>query len=60
MRTPSSSPHVPAAKPIFKGAGVTKSDEGFVMLNSPMTCMGFVEACRALRFWKRESREEVR
>ena len=46
--------HVPAAKPLFQGAGVTKADPGFVTLNSPADAQGFVEACRALRFWDRE------
>jgi catalase len=48
--------HIPAAKPIFQAAGVTKSDKGFVMLNGPGEAMGFVEACRALRFWDREAK----
>lgn len=46
--------HVPAAKALLKGAGITKTDKGFVPLNGPGEAAGFVKTCRALRFWDRD------
>ncbi|HEY4250918.1 MAG TPA: catalase [Roseomonas sp.] len=46
--------HSPAAKAIFKGAGIARTDKGFLPLEAPADARGFVEACCALRFWSRE------
>jgi catalase len=45
---------VPTAQPIFRKAGLTRSDKGFVTLNGAGDAQGFVAACRSLRFWDRE------
>jgi len=42
------------AKPLFEKAGVTDLDKGFVALKAAADAQGFVETCRALRFWDRE------
>ena len=47
-----------AAAPLFEKAGVAGAlDEGFIPLNSPADCDGFVAACRKLRFWDRAHAE---
>ncbi len=45
---------VPTAQPIFRKAGLTKADKGFVNLNGPGDVPGFIEACRALVLRDRE------
>lgn len=45
-----------AAAPLLEKAGVTL-DEGFVPLNKPGDCDGFVATCRKLRFWDRTPAE---
>jgi catalase len=45
-----------AAKALFQAAGVqNKTDEGFVALKDERDGARFIKACRALRFWDRES-----
>jgi catalase len=44
------------AKPLFDKAGVTDMDEGFVALKGAADARRFIEACRALRFWQRETK----
>jgi catalase len=47
--------HAPAAKPLFKKAGVAESmDGGFIALKNGGDAAKFVAACRKLRFWDRE------
>ena len=46
--------YVEAAMPLLAKAGVDDSrDEGFIALNGPDDCAGFIEACRKLRYWAR-------
>ena len=47
--------HGNAAVKLFETAGV-KPDKGFVALNKASDAQAFVVACRALRFWDRESK----
>jgi catalase len=43
------------AEPIFAAAGIAEDlDEACLPLGKPADAMGFIEACRALRFWPRE------
>ena len=46
--------HTPAAKALFEKAGIDKSDEGVVLLQSPQDVPAFLSACGALRIWDRE------
>jgi catalase len=44
------------ATPLLQKAGVDpKADEGLVALDDPKSVAGFVESCRKLRLWARES-----
>jgi catalase len=48
--------YVEAALPLFAKAGVDESrDDGFIHLEGPEGCAGFIAACRQLRFWAREA-----
>ncbi len=50
--------YVEAALPLIQQAGVgTDLDGGFVAIEGPEDCSGFVSACRNLRFWEREAEE---
>ncbi len=50
--------YIGAAVPLLEKAGVAGSlDEGFLLLNAPTDCDGFVAACRKLRFWDRAAAE---
>ncbi|MGE0684291.1 MAG: catalase [Candidatus Binatia bacterium] len=45
-----------AAVPLFAKAGLpAHPDEGFILLTSKNECSGFVEGCRQLRYWARET-----
>ena len=45
----------PDASGLIEAAGVaSKKDDGFVDVSDAAGAKGFVETCRALRFWKRE------
>jgi catalase len=51
--------YVETAEPLFAKAGVDMgADDGMVALNGKEACEGFVEACRAVRFWDRADRAE--
>jgi catalase len=43
-----------AAMPLLQKAGVTEPDGGCVAMDAPADAERFIEACRAVRFWKRE------
>jgi len=46
---------VSAALPLFKKVGIAEDlDEGFIELASPKSVKLFLNACRDLRYWKRE------
>jgi catalase len=48
--------HVQAAQPLLESAGVARMlDAGFVALGAAGTAKKFIETCRALRFWERET-----
>lgn len=47
--------HVAAAKPLLDKAGV-EPDEGVIAVSNAADLKGFVETCRKLRLWERESR----
>ncbi len=48
--------YVEAAVPLFGKAGVPENlDDGFFMLTGADACTQFLTACRALRFWDRET-----
>lgn len=40
---------------LFRAAGVTEFDDGFVALSGPDDAKSFVKTCKALRFWDRVS-----
>jgi catalase len=46
----------PGARPLLDRLGDGDPlDDGFVELDGPSSCAAFVERCRALRYWERES-----
>ena len=46
----------PGAVPLLEKAGVDpEADEGMIGLDGPKTIAGFVESCRKLRLWSRET-----
>lgn len=46
--------YVDAARPLLQKAGVPENlDQGFIVLNGENGCIGFLTACRQLRFWDR-------
>jgi len=48
--------YVETAKPLFQKAGLTEMDEGFVALAGAKDVTAFLSACRAVRYWARESK----
>lgn len=45
------------AVPLLKKAGVDpEADEGLISFDGPASIKGFIESCRKLRLWRRESR----
>jgi catalase len=48
--------HTAAARPLLEKAGIAPArDSGLVELNEPGDAAIFVQACRQLRFWERET-----
>ena len=47
--------YAPAAKTLFAKAGLTEMDDGFVGLAAPGDVGKFLAACRAMRYWARET-----
>jgi catalase len=48
--------YVEAASPLLAKAGVSESrDDGFIRLEGSKACTAFIQKCRQLRFWARES-----
>jgi catalase len=46
-----------AAAPLFGKVGVSESrDAGFIALKKPQDCSAFIQACRQLRYWERETK----
>jgi catalase len=44
------------ATPLLQKAGIDPdADEGLIALDDPKSINGFIESCRKLRFWARES-----
>lgn len=48
--------HVEAVQPLFDKAGI-EPDEGVILLSKAGDAQGFVETCRKLRLWERETGE---
>ncbi len=52
--------HVEAARPLIEAAGVAEMiDDGYVTLDTTGDPSAFITACRALRYWERESQREL-
>jgi catalase len=43
------------ALPLFKSAGVTAMDDGFIALKTAADAKTFIQKCRELRFWTRDT-----
>ncbi|WP_447987002.1 catalase [Nitrospira sp. Nam74] len=48
--------YVEATSPLFTKAGINENrDDGFIALEGSKACTAFIQKCRQLRFWARES-----